>query len=313
MNTFNRLDDFLQAVKITGEAVSAHPIERFPIKVPLSYLSLIDKGNHKDPLLRQVLPTTSELLAPRSNFSRDPVGDLSAVRAPGVLHKYRGRALLLVTGACAIHCRYCFRRHFPYQQHALRHELQQALRYLQKDDSIGEVILSGGDPMSLSNEKLFDLSERLEAIAHVQRLRIHSRTLVVVPQRLDDALCNWLNRRPKPYTVVMHINHPRELSPLFQKAIRRLYRPTLLNQAVLLAGVNDDSSVLADLSRACHNVGILPYYLNMLDKTEGTEHFEVGLEKARSIMQDLRAALPGYLVPRLVREEAGAGAKTVLM
>lgn len=313
MNTFHNLDDVLQALQLTEHPPSACQMDCFPIKIPLSYLSLIEKGNCTDPLLLQVLPSRDELRPTSKGFSRDPVGDLAAVRAPGVLHKYQGRVLLLVTGACAIHCRYCFRRHFPYRQHTLPHQLQQAIDYIQQDRSIKEVILSGGDPFSLSNEKLFSIAERLEAVAHIQRLRIHSRTVVVVPQRLDRPLCNWLSHRPKPYTVVLHINHPREISRQFQQAIHPLRHLTLLNQAVLLAGVNDDSKVLAELSRACHNAGILPYYLNLLDKTEGTEHFEVSIEKARAIMRCLRASLPGYLVPRLVREESGAEAKTVVM
>ena len=313
MNTLHCLDDVLQALQLTEHRRSVCQLENFPIKIPLSYLSLMEKGKPRDPLLLQVLPSNAELRPAGIGFSRDPVGDLAAVRVPGVLHKYQGRVLLLVTGACAIHCRYCFRRHFPYRQHTHPHQLRQAIDYIKQDHSIEEVILSGGDPLSLSNEKLFDLGERLEAIAHVQRLRIHSRTLVVVPQRLDQPLRNWLSHRPKPYTLVLHINHPREISPMFQQAIHPLRHLTLLNQAVLLAGVNDDSKVLAELSRACHNAGILPYYLNLLDKTEGTEHFEVSAEKARAIMQCLRASLPGYLVPRLVREEVGAGAKTVVM
>ena len=313
MDILNTIDEVLQAVELTDKDSAACQVRDFPVKAPLSYLSLIDKGNSKDPLLLQVLPTKRELAPSPKGFVRDPVGDLAAVRAPGVLHKYRGRALLLLTGACAIHCRYCFRRHFPYRRHALFPKLREAMDYLQKDDSIKEVILSGGDPLSLSNKKLFSLGERLEAIPHIQRLRIHSRTLVVMPQRLDKSLSGWLNRRPKPYTIVFHINHPREISPPFKRASRRLRHLCLLNQAVLLAGVNDDSRILADLSRACHDIGILPYYLNLLDKTEGAQHFKVSLRKARAIVRAMRASLPGYLVPRLVCERPAAGSKTALM
>jgi EF-P beta-lysylation protein EpmB len=265
------------------------------------------KGDPDDPLLRQVLPVHHELQdAP--GFAEDAVGDLTAVRPGGILHKYRGRALLIVTGACAVHCRYCFRRHFPYNEHsAARDAWRGALDALGSDTSIDEVILSGGDPLTLSDRRLAGLTQALDAIPHLKRLRIHTRLPVVLPERVDDALLAWLMHGRLRRIVVIHANHARELDASVERACRRLLDTgiTLLNQSVLLRGINEDAGVLATLSERLFECGVMPYYLHQLDRVRGTAHFEVDEATAVGIMRDLAGRLPGYLVPRLVREEAG--------
>jgi EF-P beta-lysylation protein EpmB len=285
----------------------------FPQRVPVSYVRRMRYGDPADPLLRQVLPLLAEREPPPPGFLRDPVGDLAAERAPGVLRKYRGRALLITTGACAIHCRYCFRRHYPYGD-AMRaeDEWQAALEAIAGGEDLTEVILSGGDPLSLANHRLAALVERLEALPRLRRLRLHTRLPVVLPSRVDDALIRLLaDTRLKP-VVVIHANHPAEIDEEVRGALARLAAAgaILLNQSVLLRGVNDDAGVLAELSEALFEAGVTPYYLHMLDRVAGAAHFEVEQERAREIHAQLRGRLPGYLVPRLVREEPGADAKT---
>ena len=300
-----RVADLLRELELDTDALPfVREIGDFPLRVPRPYLARIRKGDAHDPLLRQVLPLAGETVHP-PGYATDPVGDLGAARDHGVLHKYRGRVLLIVTGACAIHCRYCFRRHFPYNGHMLGRDLEGAIAYIARDDGIEEVILSGGDPLSLGNARLFELCRRIEAIVHVRRLRIHTRLPIVVPSRLENELCAWLNRRPKPYVMVFHINHPAEIAADVEQAVSRLTAPTLLNQAVLLKGVNDDAPTLAELSRRCFSAGILPYYLHLLDRVQGAAHFEVGEAEARKLMQEVTALLPGYLVPRLARDDGG--------
>ena len=303
--SITRVGDLLSALGLNAKALPfAQEIENFPTRVPRPYLARIRKGDATDPLLRQVLPVSDERLdAP--GYTADPVADLNAYRGSGVVHKYHGRALLVVTGACAIHCRYCFRRHFPYGEHTLGHELDAALAYVANDADIEEVILSGGDPLSLNNARLFELCRHLENIPHVQRIRLHTRLPIVVPSRLEDELCSWLNNRPKRYLVVFHINHPAEIDAEVESAVSQLTTPTLLNQAVLLKGVNDDAHTLAELSRKCFNTGILPYYLHLLDRTQGTAHFEVSEARAKTLMREIATLLPGYLVPRLARDDGG--------
>ena len=283
----------------------------FPVRVPPAYLARIRQGDPEDPLLRQILPLDLEE-APQPGFSKDPVGDLAAQVAPGVLHKYEGRVLLTATGACAIHCRYCFRRHFPYAEaQAARDRWAVATAHLAADPSIREVILSGGDPLTLSDDKLAGLMGALHAMPHIKRLRLHTRVPVVIPSRVNEGLLGWLEETPLAVVMVLHINHPREVDEAVVRACGRLRaaRVTLLNQAVLLAGVNDDAEVLAALSERVFEVGVLPYYLHMLDHVEGAAHFAVDATRALGFLEVLRTRLPGYLVPRLVREEAGAPAK----
>lgn len=282
--------------------------QRFGLKVPRGYLARMRPGDPDDPLLRQVLPLDAENLdAP--GFVADPVGDLQARRAPGVLHKYAGRALLMATGACAVHCRYCFRREFPYVEAALSPaRLDEAVASLAGLDGLEEVILSGGDPLTLPTTRLAAVTGALRALPALSRLRLHTRTPVVLPERVDAPLLEWLSALPWQRVVVLHANHPRELSPEVVGACRAMARAgaTLLNQSVLLAGVNDDEDVLAGLSEALLAAGVVPYYLHLLDRVRGAAHFEVDAERARLLHEALLRRLPGYLVPRLVREVAGA-------
>lgn len=283
----------------------------FPLKVPRGFIRRMRRGDPADPLLRQVLPVLAEL-DDVPGFTDDAVGDLDAVAAHGVLHKYEGRALLIAAGSCAVNCRYCFRRHFPYAEElAAARAWRGAVDCLAHDTSIREVILSGGDPLVLSTQKLTDLTDALRDLPHVIRLRIHSRLPVVLPERIDDALCAWLADLRLQRVVVIHANHPNELDTDVGAACARLRDAgvTLLNQSVLLRGVNDDAGVLAQLSERLFALGVLPYYLHQLDRVRGTAHFEVPDARARILVDTLRNNLPGYLVPRLVRELPGDGAK----
>lgn len=270
-------------------------------------------GDPHDPLLRQVLPLSDELReAP--DFVADPLGEHAALRAPGLLQKYRGRALMVTTSACAVHCRYCFRREFPYSELNEGPRWSEALAEIAGDDTIEEVILSGGDPLSLSDARLTSLTNALAAIPHVRRLRVHTRQPVVLPSRVDDGLIAWLRGIRMATVFVLHVNHPNEIDSELSAACTRLRScgVTLLNQSVLLKGVNDDADTLAELSRKLFGCGVLPYYLHVLDRVRGAAHFEVTEERARALAGELAARLSGYLVPRLTREIAGAPAKVSL-
>lgn len=286
----------------------------FPLRVPWSYIKRMRPGDPNDPLLRQVLPLSEEMLL-QAGYGQDPVGDLAAMVAPGVLHKYYGRVLLTVTGACAVHCRYCFRRHYPYEDaNPGGDHWSAALAYIKSDPEITEVILSGGDPLVLNDRRLADLTTRLAAIPHIRRLRIHSRLPVVLPERITDELLAWLaDMRPAP-VVVIHANHASEIDGDVVRACRRLSYAgaTVLNQSVLLRGVNDTVDALAGLSERLFAAGVLPYYLHLLDRVQGAAHFDVLDGEARALYAALAARLPGYLVPRLVREEAGAPGKSII-
>ncbi len=286
---------------------------RFSLRVPAAWLTRIKAGDPADPLLRQILPTAEELQSSTA-FSTDPVGDSAARAAPGLLHKYQGRVLLMTTGACAIHCRYCFRRHYPYADDSLLTQLPAALDYIRADNSIHEVILSGGDPLSLSNTRLAHLIQQIQTIAHVKRLRIHTRTPVALPERVDTGLLEILKSIKLQTVMVIHCNHPEELDEQVLKILSSLRECdlTLLNQSVLLKGVNDDVDVLSRLSERLFSAGVLAYYLHQLDRVEGAQHFEVPETEAIALHDALRQQLPGYLLPELVREQRGAGAKTPL-
>lgn len=286
----------------------------FPLRVPRGFVARMRRGDARDPLLLQVLPQLAECADPAA--ARDAVGDAAARAAPGVIHKYRGRALLIASGACAVHCRYCFRRHFPYaDETAAAGRWQAALAWLRAHPEIDELILSGGDPLSLATAKLAELDEALRDFPQLRRLRIHTRLPVVLPERVDAELCRWLSGLPWPVALVLHANHPRELDDSVAAACARLRHAgvRLLNQAVLLKGVNDDAGTLAALGARLFDLGVLPYYLHQLDRVRGTLHFEVDDDTALALHAELRRRLPGYLVPRLVREEAGAPAKTPLV
>ncbi len=280
----------------------------FGLKVPRPFVDLMQRGDPADPLLRQVLPLDAETRHV-AGFGTDPVGDRAAERGPGILHKYHGRALLLATGGCAVNCRYCFRRSYPYADMALTPErLGGAVARLAQLGDFSEIILSGGDPLALPTRRLEDISRGLQELPGLRRLRIHTRTPVVLPQRVDEQLLAWLSGLPWKPVVVLHVNHPREVSDALVSAAARLAATgtTLLNQSVLLAGVNDDAAVLEALSGALFDAGILPYYLHLLDPVAGAAHFHVAEGAARQLHDTLRSRLPGYLVPQLVREEAGA-------
>ncbi len=285
----------------------------FPLRVPHPYLARIRRGDPADPLLRQVLPLDAETRE-CPGYGPDPLQEAGARTAPGLLHKYRGRALLITTGACAVHCRYCFRRHYPYASEGGGRTWQPALDALRADPALREVILSGGDPLSLRDEVLDRLAAELDAIPHLTRLRIHTRLPVVIPQRVTDSLCGWLTARRLQPVVVIHANHAREIDAAVRAALGRLraHGVTLLNQSVLLRGVNDDADVLAALSESLFAAGVLPYYLHALDPVAGAAHFRVPDDHARALHRAIAARLPGYLVPRLVREVPGAAAKLPL-
>ena len=308
--------DLLQRLALPNSLLPAarRAAALFPLRVPLPYLARMRPNDPADPLLRQVLPLDAECTR-HAGYSTDPLAESAVQPVPGLLKKYHGRALLIATGACAVHCRYCFRRHFPYADaHTSGSRLEPALAAIAADRSLGEVILSGGDPLTLSDRRLAALAQRLSAIDHVHTLRIHSRLPVVLPQRVDDNLLAWLRSLPLRKVLVLHSNHPAELDGAVGTALAALASAgvTLLNQAVLLRGVNDDADTLAALSTALHAAGALPYYLHLLDRVQGAAHFDVPQARGEALIADLRRHLPGYLVPRLVRETPGAASKTVL-
>ncbi len=282
----------------------------FATRVPAGFAELIDFSDSQDPLLKQILPSTEETIS-QPNFVADPVGDLAAMTVPGVLHKYHGRVLLVATGACAINCRYCFRRHFPYNTAgAAVNNWGAAVDYIGSDSTITEVILSGGDPLTLSTAKLRQLTDQLVKLPHINCLRIHSRIPTVMPDRINAELLAWLTELPLSKVLVTHVNHPRELANCGAAlAALRDSGTLLLNQSVLLSGVNDDTDTLIELSQTLFKESVLPYYLHLLDPVAGAAHFEVSAAKASKLLAGLRNRLPGYLVPKLVRETPGASSK----
>ena len=283
----------------------------FPLRVPRGFVDRMEHGNMDDPLLRQVLPVAAENM-PQPDYSRDPLEERHAMPVPGLLHTYHGRALLTLTGACAIHCRYCFRRHFPYSEaNPLVSGRDAAIGYLQSHPEIGELILSGGDPLSLPDARLSALAQQLAGIDHLHTLRIHSRLPVVLPERVDAQLLDWLSTLPQRVVLVLHCNHPNELDASVKAAMRPLQQAglMLLNQSVLLRGVNDNADTLIRLSAELLDCGILPYYLHQLDRVLGAAHFAVADADARALMDTIHSRLPGYLVPRLVRERPDSPGK----
>jgi len=287
---------------------------QFRLRVPRGFVRRMRRGDARDPLLLQVLPGRQELLE-QAGFGADPLAEAQAMPVPGLLHKYHGRALLITTGACAVHCRYCFRREFPYDSaQGEGPRWQAALQHIAADRSIEELILSGGDPLSLTTARLAQLTASLRTLPHIRRLRLHTRTPVVLPERVDAELLAWIGDLPWPCVIVLHSNHAHEIDSTVVHAAAQLRAAgaTLLNQSVLLAGVNDSVDALHALSLALWSAGVLPYYLHLLDRVRGAAHFEVDAVRARELMAALSARLPGYLVPRLARESPGASSKTVL-
>ena len=310
---FQTLYDYLQ-LSPNDLNFSLDAVKQFPLRVPLAFASRIEKSNPLDPLLRQILPINDELKS-YAGFSDDPVGDLNAVKQMGVLHKYHGRVLLINTGACAIHCRYCFRRNFPYADLQLsKQQESEVIQTIQNDTSIQEVILSGGDPLILNDARLARLFEALAQISTLKRIRIHTRLPIVLPDRVTDELLEILKNSPKKIIVVVHCNHANEIDEDVAKACQRLTLAgaTLLNQSVLLQGVNDNVETLCSLSERLFEVGVLPYYLHFLDKANGTGHFQVSKTEALALLTAVQNQLSGYLVPKLVTEQAGELSKQYL-
>jgi len=285
----------------------------FPFRVPRPFVSRMRRCDPDDPLLLQVLPRAEEF-AHIPGYGADPVGDLDSRRTPALLQKYAGRALLITTGGCAINCRYCFRRHFPYSDSAGTARIERAIEDIRFDRSISEIILSGGDPLLLKDDHIGEIVEQLSAIPHLRRLRIHTRLPVVIPSRLTEDLIQTLTQSRLGMVVVVHINHPNEIDDELNAALRRCSSAgiPLLNQSVLLRGINDDLETLTELSATLFDASVLPYYVHLLDPVAGAAHFDVDEAAAQALAASLRAQLPGYLVPRFVREIAGENAKTVI-
>ena len=286
----------------------------FPLFVPREYVARIKKGDPHDPLLLQVLPLGAELESP-AGFITDPVGDLAAEKTAGLLKKYDRRALLITTGACAVHCRYCFRRHFPYSEGPRSvEEWEPALDIIRGDESLDEVILSGGDPLTLVDDHLAELAQRLAVIPHLKRLRVHTRLPIMIPQRVNQELLSWLCGTRLAPIMVVHANHAQEIDNAVAKSLARLVDAGIpvLNQSVLLRGINDTAAALMDLSRRLVDLRVMPYYLHQLDRVQGAAHFEVPVCQGLELVEEMRQHLPGYAVPRYVQEVAGDLHKRVL-
>lgn len=287
----------------------------FPVRAPQAFLEKIERGNINDPLLRQILPLRQELESV-SGYTADPLLELSKNPITGLVHKYKSRALLTLSSNCAIHCRYCFRRHFPYEANTPnRKQWQSSFDYIAANPEINEVIMSGGDPLATNDRQLRWISEKISQITSINRLRIHTRLPIVLPSRVNDELLSWLEKWPKQKVVVVHCNHPAEIDEAVKNAVTclRQINVTVLNQSVLLKDVNDDASVLADLSEKLFEAGVLPYYLHLLDPVKGAHHFEINNDTARTIYQQLAGKISGFLLPKLVRDIPGANAKTLVI
>lgn len=312
-NAFSNIDQLCHYLQLNPAelSISNAATKQFSLRVPLSFAQNMQKGNPKDPLLAQVLPVSEELhYVP--GFIDDPVGDLLAATSQGLIHKYQGRVLLINTGSCAINCRYCFRRNFPYADYQLSSQkTETAITAIKQDTSINEVILSGGDPLILNNEKLSYLFNQLNSISHLKRIRIHTRLPVVLPARLDTDFLKILANSSQQVIIVIHSNHSNELSTEVIEACKLIKRTgcSLFNQSVLLKGVNDHADTLCQLSESLFAIGVTPYYLHLLDKAAGTSHFEVLEHQAVNLVRQMQKQLPGYMVPKLVKEVAGGSAK----
>lgn len=309
--------ELCRLLKLPQAAAERTPdaVRQFPLFVPRGYVARMRPGDLDDPLLRQVLPVANES-DNVPGFVLDPVGDATAARRPELLHKYEGRALLIATGTCAIHCRYCFRRHFDYSETPRSlNDWRSALDEIAADSSLKEVILSGGDPLTLVDATLAGLVDKLASVKHLKRLRIHTRLPIVIPERITDELVDTLRGSRLTPIMVIHANHANELDAHVASALAQLSDAgiVLLNQAVLLAGVNDSVTAQAELCERLVDLRVMPYYLHQLDRVAGAAHFEVPIADGLQIVKKLRARLPGYAVPRYVQEVAGAPNKTELM
>lgn len=312
-NCFTTLESLLEFLNLDPQIADKHTSARklFPMKVPRHFANLMKKNNINDPLLLQVLPQNVEY-KDTPGFVKDPLQEHENT-TKGLLHKYENRVLLIVKSGCAVNCRYCFRREFPYEENAVnKRELENAIAYISQNEKIIEVIFSGGDPLMAKDDHLKWLVAKLEEIPHVLRLRIHTRLPVVIPSRVNEDFIDWFVNCRFQKVLVLHTNHANEVSPELAVACARMRAAgiTLLNQAVLLKGVNDNSKEQIALSEALFNIGVLPYYLHLLDKVKGAAHFDVDVESAQILMRELIKRLPGYLVPKLVTEIGGQPSKT---
>ena len=316
-NTITSAQQLLGILGLSAEDVgfSERACADFALKVPLAFVGRMQAGDPNDPLLLQVLASQRELQA-TPGYHSDPVGETGEANPHrGVIHKYHGRALLIVSGNCAVNCRYCFRRHFPYSENQnSRQQWQDALQYISADQSIEEVILSGGDPLVVTDRQLRELVSSIAAIPHVLRLRIHSRLPIVIPDRITEGLLDAICHPYLQTVMVAHCNHPNEIDESVTRAMTAMRKRgiTLLNQAVLLAGVNDNAPALIELSEKLFAAGVLPYYLHLLDKVQGAAHFDTPEQRASELMGEISSRLPGYLVPKLAREFAGETSKIVV-
>lgn len=311
-STITKISELAYEFKLDFESIKLleQADKHFPIKIPLSFLSKINKSDPQDPILLQVLPSAKELIK-KIGFSDDPLKEDDNQVLPGLLHKYHGRVLMIVNSVCAIHCRYCFRRLFNYKRAI---NIQHIVEYLKSQKSIKEVILSGGDPLLLSDRRIRLILKELGNISHIERLRIHSRQPIVLPERINPSLLDILSTTRLKTIIVVHTNHMREIDNDVRAALAKLSAIgiTLLNQSVLLNGINDDINTLKILSETLFSTNVLPYYLHMLDPVSGTIHYEVEEQKAIFLINELKKILPGYLIPRLVREEAGKLSKVFI-
>lgn len=307
----DQLIELLKLAVTADQRAEMHRVAKlFPLRVTHSFVSRMQFNDLDDPLLKQVLPLGLEEIT-QPGYSADPLEEQDYSPAPGLVQKYPGRLLVIATGACAIHCRYCFRRHFPYGEHSLANEqLDNALSLIAKRPDIREVILSGGDPLMWPTDRLQTFTEQLAAIGHVQTLRVHSRLPVVLPDRIDNEFVLWWNSLPFNRVLVLHANHASELTNEVGHPLQALRRTQLLNQAVLLRGINDSLEAQISLAEQSFRQGILPYYLHLLDKVAGAGHFNVEERIAVALHRQMINCLPGYLVPRLVREIPGKQAKS---
>ena len=312
-NSIDNYTDLLAALDLggSGDDVCDHAQKDFACRVPLEFVARMEKGNRNDPLLLQVLPQSIEMQAV-PGFVADPLDESGQNPVPGLLHKYPSRVLLTLAGGCAINCRYCFRRHFPYQDNMpSKSNWMRILDYIQQHHEIDEVIFSGGDPMLVKDHHMAEMVAALETIAHLKRVRIHTRLPIVIPSRVTSEWVEWMKKTRLQTVVVLHTNHPNEIDRAVTGAITllRSANTTVLNQSVLLKNINDDAGVLALLSQRLFEAGALPYYLHLLDKVQGAAHFDVSAARAQEIMAQLKEKMPGFLVPKLAQEVPGKRSK----
>lgn len=308
-NAIRDSQELCKSLGISQSDIDCGTDANFPVLVPRSFVDRMEPGNPNDPLLLQVIAQSAEEVG---GGVQDPVGDLGFERAPGLLQKYDRRTLLISTGACAVHCRYCFRRHFPYEGLSLKNNMNQWLETIESDSSIEEVILSGGDPLAIVDQTLAEFVDRLNQITSIKRLRVHTRFPVVIPSRICDSLLEWVTACESACYFVLHFNHRNEINDEVANALDSLRQAgaTLLNQTVLLKGINDSEDALVDLFKTLVNSQVVPYYLHQLDPVQGALHFEVDDQRAVNLVSKCRSQLPGYAVPTLVREIPGQTSKS---